>query len=203
MNFICQLLNPTMNQTRGICQEKIFHTKLPTTTTTASSGLNNKINSSIKFDSIFKHNLNSNLNFFYLFRCLSFIQFLLLLLLYFQDQMMSDKSETNPEEAAMFIVIVICFYSLSIACMVIINIKLKLVFARKPGQFCCCQSETISNQDDQDEEETRKTIHLMFSNTSKIAASIIIPEEYLKTTVISINKSQNNNLNFKNNVENV
>ena len=74
--------------------------------------------------------------------------------------------------AAMFTVIVICFYSLSIVFMVILNIKFKIVLRPKFG-YCCYEPNNDLYESQKD--ETKNTIHMIFSDSSKLLTSVVIP----------------------------
>lgn len=75
--------------------------------------------------------------------------------------------------AAIFIVVVICFYSLSIVFMVIINVKFRVVFKRNTGGFCCCENK--HDLYDAQKDETKNTIHMIFNDSSRLLTSVVLP----------------------------
>ena len=74
----------------------------------------------------------------------------------------------QDSQAAIYIIIVICFYSLSLVFLVFFNIKFKMVFSKKLGLRNCYQSSTKHDLYDSQKQETKDTIELLFSHSSKI-----------------------------------
>jgi hypothetical protein len=84
----------------------------------------------------------------------------------------SKDTASNDYGAAIFIVVVICFYSLSIVFMVIFNIKFKFVFKNRSG-FCCCDDAHNDLYESQ-KDETKNTINMIFKNSVVIPTSLIL-----------------------------
>ena len=85
-----------------------------------------------------------------------------------------DAARVGDEDsdAAMFIIVVVCFYSLSIVFMFILNIKFKIILKSKSG-YCCY--ETNNDLYESQRDETKNTIHMIFSDSSKLLTSVVIP----------------------------
>jgi len=103
----------------------------------------------------------------------------------------------------MYIVVVICFFSLSIVFMVILNVKFKIVFDR---QGCCYEMAPSHDLYDQQQEETKNAINLLFSNSSRLVSSITTiapgaelndPYDFSRKKSIKSNNSSDLNSSFK------
>jgi hypothetical protein len=77
--------------------------------------------------------------------------------------------------AAIFVVVVILFYSLSVACMIITNIKFKCVLYRRPGTWFQFRLQTQSDLYETQSEATKDTIQMLFNQSSKVLTSVAIP----------------------------
>ena len=88
---------------------------------------------------------------------------------------LESKHLAEDQEAAIFIIVVICFYSLSIVFMVIINIKLNVVIDRNSSGGCYCWERTKNDLYETQRDETKNTIHMIFNDSSKLLTSGVIP----------------------------
>lgn len=99
------------------------------------------------------------------------------------DEFLGDKLSKSvvapPEDyddpgAAIFIIIVILFYSCSIACLIFSNIKCNFEVIRKLG-VPLVKAKNDFELYDMQQEETKNTIQMIFSESSRLATSIAIP----------------------------
>lgn len=103
--------------------------------------------------------------------------------------------------AAMFVIVVICFYSLSIGFMLISNIKCRCVIARKTTGWCCLEIKSAEPAYDVQLDETKKTINLIFNDSSKLLTSVVLPPSVINNlTSTSATSFANNNNNNNNRV---
>jgi hypothetical protein len=82
----------------------------------------------------------------------------------------SVYSKIGPEY---YIVVVICFYSLSIVFLLIFNSKFKCVINK--NTFRCIDNDTENDLYELQKEETKTTIELLFQNSTKLFTSIASP----------------------------
>lgn len=88
----------------------------------------------------------------------------------------TTNNSGSTEGAEFYIVIVICFYSLSIVFLLLFNAKFKLTFRN-----CCTRqfffsSESVKNDlYEMQKEETKTTINMLFQNSNKLLTSVAIP----------------------------
>lgn len=109
------------------------------------------------------------------------------------------SAPVDDKGAALFIVIVICFYSLSIVFMVILNIKFKMVINKKSdGGISCCEGGSKHDLYESQKDETKNTIQILFNDSSRLLASVVIPPNILNCNELNpstiANKSKTNNL---------
>jgi len=96
-----------------------------------------------------------------------------------------SKSEEDNYGAGMVIVVVICFYSLSIVFLTLFNIRFKLVFGRSFYGICCCRESTGDHHYESQKEETKNTIHMIFQNSSKLLPAIAVANSYVLTATLN------------------
>jgi hypothetical protein len=96
------------------------------------------------------------------------------------------QTETTPTEtsgyskgAEYYIIVVICFYSLSIVFLLIFNSKFKCVINK--NTFHCIDNDTENDLYELQKEETKTTIELLFQNSTKLFTSIAAPPQAQKT----------------------
>lgn len=101
--------------------------------------------------------------------------------------------------AAMFVIVVICFYSLSIGFMLISNIKCRCVIARKTTGWCCLEIKAADTAYDVQLDETKRTINLIFNDSSKLLTSVVLPPSVINnltsTSATNFAVAANNNTN--------
>lgn len=97
------------------------------------------------------------------------------------NQTAISLQQKNDFEAALFIIIVICFYSLSIVFIVITNTKFDILIDQDlDGSFYCWQKKKNDLYEAQ-KDETKSTIHFIFNDSSKLLTSVVItPDKYDK-----------------------
>ena len=172
MKLVCELYRKIHNSTKiyGICsrQSSLITTTTPTTRRVASNDFLNEQNKTHLFDThksflgLSSHATSLKNN--------------------------ENKNVTNGNEdwygAAMFIVVVICFYSLSIVFLTLFNIRFKLVFGRSYG-ICCCHESTEDHHYESQKEETKNTIHMIFRDSSKLLPALAITNSYILTAAFN------------------
>lgn len=112
--------------------------------------------------------------------------------------------------AAVFIVVVICFYSITMGFLLISNIKCKCVFNRKASGVWCFEETKYDGAYDAQSDEAKKTIHMIFNDSSKLLTSVVLPPSlmanYSSTNMLNKNNSQASNkvstTNQNNNINN-
>lgn len=104
------------------------------------------------------------------------------------------QTSFDDHGAAMFVVVVICFYSLTIGFMLVTHIKCKCVIARKTTGVCCFEIKSSETSYDGQLDETKKTINLLFNDSSKLLTSVVLPARVLN------NLNQDSSSNLLNNV---
>jgi hypothetical protein len=96
------------------------------------------------------------------------------------------NSRANYDEpgAALFVVVVILFYSMSVACMIISNVKFKCVMYRRPGVGTCglvwCKSRGSQEAaaDLYEAQATKETIHMLFNHSARVLSSVAIADSH-------------------------
>jgi hypothetical protein len=110
----------------------------------------------------------------------------------------TNTNNTNVGSAAneaIFIIVVICFYSLSIAFLVLFNVKFKIVLVKKPGEsFYRVHTQPNNDLYEMQKEETKTTIEMLFKDTSRVLTSVALSSaELFQTSTTIENKNSNNN----------
>ena len=98
----------------------------------------------------------------------------------------TSAKEADSFGAGLFIVVVICFYSLSIVALVIFNIRFKIVFSRSYGICFCRESKQDKNYESQ-KEATKNTIHMIFNDSSKLFPALALTNSYLISAALGEN----------------
>ncbi|CAF0791641.1 unnamed protein product [Brachionus calyciflorus] len=96
---------------------------------------------------------------------------------------MNQKSAGNDLEAALFVIVVICFYSLSIVFIVIFNVKFDAVIDRDSKGSCYCWETNGNDLYEAQRDETKNTINMIFSDSSKLLTSVAIPSAVVEHVV--------------------
>ena len=170
MKLVCELYRKIHNSTKiyGICSRQYSQITTATTTTTkrvASNEFLNELNKTHLFDP-HKIFLGSSSH----------------------VTSLKNNESTNSNDdwygAGMFIVVVICFYSLSIVFLTLFNIRFKLVFGRSYG-ICCCRESTEDHHYESQKEETKNTIHMIFRDSSKLLPALAITNSYILTAAFN------------------
>ena len=95
-----------------------------------------------------------------------------------------NRSDDDHFGAGTFIVVVICFYSLSIVFLTLFNIRFKIVFSRSYG-ICCCRESSRDQHYESQKEETKTTIHMLFRDSSRLLPAVALTNSYLLTAAFS------------------
>ena len=110
-----------------------------------------------------------------------------------------QRLDYDEPGAALFIVVVILFYSLTIALMIVSNIKCKLVVISMPGGGCS-RARACRNQHlyDSQRQETKEAIEMLFAESPRTLTSValateVIAKRSLNNSPIYNNKNNNNN----------
>jgi hypothetical protein len=171
MKLVCELYRKIHNSTKiyGICSRQ--YSQITTVTTTKRLTSNNFLNEQNKTHLFDTHKLFLGLS--------SHATSL---------KNNENTNVTNGNEdwygAGMFIVVVICFYSLSIVFLTLFNIRFKLVFGRSYG-ICCCRESTEDHHYESQKEETKNTIHMIFRDSSKLLPALAITNSYILTAAFN------------------
>jgi hypothetical protein len=160
MKFVCELFRKIQNSTKiyGICSRQSIN---PSNTNSSNNNMTNLDNQN-------KLNFSNHL-----------------FTPSFSPSLSSSKSEEDYYGAGMFIVVVICFYSLSIVFLTLFNIRFKLVFGRSFYGMCCCRESTGDHHYESQKEETKNTIHMIFQNSSKLLPAIAVANSYILTAALN------------------
>lgn len=96
------------------------------------------------------------------------------------NQAARTLSQIEDREAALFVIIVVCFYSLSIFFMVIANIKFNFVIEKDLNGRLYCWYKKKNDWYETQREETKNTIHIIFNESSKLLTSVaaITPDQF-------------------------
>ena len=85
----------------------------------------------------------------------------------------NKDSMQDDDGAALYIIVVLCFYSLSILFMVLFNIKLRcFIKSSSAGMLCCDNHDNDLYESQMD--ETKHTIHMIFNDSSKLLSSVVL-----------------------------
>ena len=172
MKLVCELFRKIHNSTKlyGICSRQ--STNITTTATATHTIIN--ANSALNEENR-NHFSNQHQNLF-----LTSNQALSLSKSHSDDV----KNGEDYYGAGMFIVVVICFYSLSIVFLTLFNIRFRLVFGRSYG-ICCCRESTEDHHYESQKEETKNTIHMIFRDSSKLLPVLAITNSYILSAAFS------------------
>lgn len=152
MKLICQLfgtLSQNATNIPGICHEQLIKTAKKPNLDSQTQSVFQKTSTALYDKSELYHYYNHN-----------------------DNENTAGPPPYDDHGAAVFISVVICFYSLSIVCMFIINIKFKIVMT-KTSPYCMCDDSRVDEYESQ-KDETKNTIHLIFNDSSKLLSSVAL-----------------------------
>ena len=171
MKLVCELFRKMQNSTKihGICVEQLLVAinNITLQNLTAPANLTERQSHSLPTHHIHNQDVVTNLK--NVFHTNSH-----------DSQAISD----DHFGAGMFIIVVMCFYSMSILFLTLFNIRFKIVFSPGHGICGCRESEIDQNYESQ-KDETKNTIHMIFNDSSKLLPSVAISNSYILTAAFN------------------